>query len=90
MNVGDLVKIATEATRPKKGLFVGEDIGIIIHEMETSWAFMDEGAPLDNSFPQLFFNVYNFSERAVLVYSSFEMKVLNKAPRDTSNRKEEF
>jgi hypothetical protein len=90
MNVGDLVKIATEATQPKKGLFVGENIGIIIHEMETSWVHIDEGEPIDSAFPELFFNVYNFSEKAVLVYNSFEMKVLNKAPSETSNRKEEF
>ena len=90
MNIGDLVKIATEATRPQKGLFVGEDIGIIIYEMETSWVHMDEGEPIDSAFPELFFNVYNFSEKAVLVYNSFEMKVLNKAPYKTSNGKEEF
>jgi len=90
MNIGDLVKIATETTRPQKGLFVGEDIGIIIYEMETSWVHVDEGDPIDSAFPELFFNVYNFSEKAVLVYNSFEMKVLNKAPYKTSNGKEEF
>ena len=89
MNVGDLVKIAVEASRPRE-LFMNQDIGIIIHEMETTWAYIDEGASIDSSFPELFFNVYNFSERAVLVYNSFEMKVLNKAPKDTSNKKEEF
>ena len=90
MNIGDLVKIATEATRPQKGLFVGEDIGIIVYEMETSWVHVDEGEPIDSAFPELFFNVYNFSEKAVLVYNSFEMKVLNKAPYKASNGKEEF
>ena len=90
MNVGDLVKIATEATRQEGLFWRGEDIGIIIHEMETAWAYVDEGEPIDSTFPELFFNVYNFSEKTVLVYNSFEMKVLNKAPYETSNRKEEF
>ena len=90
MNVGELVKIATEATRQEGLFWRGEDIGIIIHEMETAWAYVDEGEPIDSTFPELFFNVYNFSEKTVLVYNSFEMKVLNKAPCETSNRKEEF
>ena len=89
MNVGDLVKIATEASRCSS-LAADGAIGIIVNETETSWPHVDDGEPIDNAFPELFFNVYNFSEGTVLVYNSFEMKILNKAPAQTSNTKEGY
>jgi|TARA_R110000824_G_scaffold89985_1_gene220224 hypothetical protein len=89
MNIGDLVKISAEAGSGGR-LFLSGDIGIIIQEMETSWSYVDEGAPIDSSFPELFFSVYNFAEKAVLIYNSFEMKILNKAALQTSKGREEI
>ena len=89
MNVGDLVRIVSETHHPSVCNKLG-NMGIIINEMETSWAYVEEGAPIDTSFPELFFGVYNFSEKSVLVYNSFEMKILNKAPLETSKVREDI
>jgi hypothetical protein len=90
MNIGDLVKISAEAGSGRRRQCMDGPVGIIVQEMETSWSYVDTGAPIDSSFPELFFSVYNFAEKTVLVYNSFEMKILNKAASQTSKIREEI
>ena len=87
MNVGDLVRINPEWTAPKNNL------GIIVQEYQSSHPAVDNlsyrNTP-SGHLPELYYHVYNFQEKQILVYNSFEMKIINKAPRHTSYNAEEY
>jgi len=81
VNIGDLVRIIPEWGVSKNNL------GIIVHEYHRLFPTtenMNFCSPPNQPLPELYYHVYNFHERQVMVYNSFEMKIINKAPHQTS------
>jgi hypothetical protein len=83
MNIGDLVRIAQFSDCVN----APTTMGIIVEEHELCFHALSDGTEIDKSFPELHYQVYDFNQGEVLLYHSFELKILNKMSPGTSYKR---
>ena len=83
MNIGDLVRIAQSADCVN----APTTMGIIVEEHKLCFHALSDGTEIDKSFPELHYQVYDFNQGEVLLYHSFELKILNKMSVGTSHKR---
>jgi hypothetical protein len=86
MNVGDLVRIVQ--TPPC--VDAPAQLGIIVEEHDLFLHPLPEDSDVEKIFPELHYHVYDFSQKAILLYHSFELKILNKMSNRSSYNREEY